>query len=176
VMWRGHFTESPDPHFRAADGVHTVFYRRLVKAMAAFHGVAATEEQVLQARSRLRNDQLVAALLSYAAIEGSSSTRASPIPASSCRRRRSAGSAMADRSPCCDSSLFQQLVAEHGSYDDCADAVRAGLADVRASGHVGCKSIAAYRTGLVRATSSPVTTCGWTPLAFRCRRGRQQPP
>ena len=35
ATWRGHFTESPDPDFRAADAVHTVFYRRLVKAMAA---------------------------------------------------------------------------------------------------------------------------------------------
>jgi uncharacterized protein len=28
ATWRGHFTESPDQGFRAADGVHTVFYRR----------------------------------------------------------------------------------------------------------------------------------------------------
>jgi len=45
--------------------------------------------------------------------------------------------------------FLQQLVAMHNGYDDLTEAVRAGLADVRASGHAGCKSIAAYRTGLV---------------------------
>ena len=150
ATWRGHFTESPDPRFRAVDGVHTVFYRRLVKAMAAFHGVAATEEQVLQARSRLRSEQLVAALLADAAIEGVVVDTGFPdpnvvLPAEAFGRLGNVQQVTLLRLE----PFFQQLVAMHNGYDDLTEAVHAGLADVRASGHAGCKSIAAYRTGLV---------------------------
>ncbi|HEX5439892.1 MAG TPA: amidohydrolase family protein, partial [Ktedonobacterales bacterium] len=45
-------------------------------------------------------------------------------------------------------NLMQELIAEHDSLDGAIEALRAALADVRAQGYVGLKSIAAYRTGL----------------------------
>src|SRR3982074_2802680 len=57
--WRQLFTESPDPGMRVRDVVETAFYRRLIRAMAAFHDVAVTEDEVLQARARHRVEDLV---------------------------------------------------------------------------------------------------------------------
>jgi hypothetical protein len=111
---------SPIGHGLHADvmveGAAGCFYRRLVKAMAAFHGVAAKEGQGLQARSQLRSEQPVAALLADVAIEGVVVDTGFPIPTSSCRRRRSAGSAMSNRSPLLRlEPFFQRLVAMHSS-------------------------------------------------------------
>jgi hypothetical protein len=68
--WRQLFTESPDPGMRARDVVETAFYRRLIRAMAAFHDVAVTEDEVLQARARHRVEDLVGKLFRDAAIAG----------------------------------------------------------------------------------------------------------
>ena len=148
ATWRGCFTESPDPRTRAEDAAQTAFYPRLLRATAAFHGVAATEEAVLAARARLPVDALVAALFADAAITGIVVDTGFPAPGST-RPEAFASAAGTRRLTLLRLEVFfQQLVAEHAGYDDLTAAVRAALADVRAGGHAGLKSIAAYRTGL----------------------------
>jgi uncharacterized protein len=87
--WRDNFTESPDARMRSEEAANTVFYRRLIRAMATFHGVEATEEAVLRARGRLLVDECVGALFSDAAIAGSSSTPVSQLRRLRSRMRRS---------------------------------------------------------------------------------------
>ena len=148
-VWRGYFTESPDARMRTEHAAHTVFYRRLIRAMAAFHGVAATEEAVLRARSRLTVDQCVGALFSDAAIAGLVVDTGFPAPDRALPRTtfRTAGG-VPQVTVLRLEPFFEGLVAAHASYDDLVAAVAAGLADLRGAGHAGLKSIAAYRTGL----------------------------
>jgi predicted TIM-barrel fold metal-dependent hydrolase len=149
ATWREYFTESPDVRMRAEDAAHTAFYHRLVRAMATFHGVDATEEAVLRARGRLRADECVGALFSDAAIAGVVVDTGFPAPETALPEAAfSAASGVRQVTLLRLELFFQRLVAEHSRYDDLITAASAGLADVRASGHAGLKSIAAYRTGL----------------------------
>jgi hypothetical protein len=68
--WRAFFTESPDPRMRVGEAADTAFYRRLVTAMGAFHGVPGEEAAVLAARSRLTAEELVARYFADASIGG----------------------------------------------------------------------------------------------------------
>jgi predicted TIM-barrel fold metal-dependent hydrolase len=147
--WRGCFTESPDVGMRTRDAAHTAFYRRLIRAVAAFHRVEATEEAVLRARGRLGLHEYVDALFSDAAIAGLVLDTGHPPPETVAPRSAFGTTGGVRQVTLLRLELFfQRLVAEHGSYDDLVEAASAGLADVRGSGHAGLKSIAAYRTGL----------------------------
>jgi hypothetical protein len=147
--WRQLFTESPDPGMRARDVVETAFYRRLTRAMAAFHGVAVTEDDVLQARARHSAEDLVANLFRDAAIEGVVIDTGYPasdrVLAESTFTSASGSNYVALQRL---ELMFQDLIAKHGSYGDLVDSVREVLADGRGAGFAGFKSIAAYRTGL----------------------------
>jgi predicted TIM-barrel fold metal-dependent hydrolase len=149
VTWREYFTESPDFRMRTEDAAHTTFYRRLIRAMATFHGVEATEEAVLRARGRLHEDQCVDALFADAGIAGIVVDTGYPPPETALPESafRTTGGVLQIRLLRLE-LFFQRLVAEHSRYDDLVAAASAGLADVRESGHGGLKSIAAYRTGL----------------------------
>jgi hypothetical protein len=147
--WRQYFSESPDPRMRTEDVAETVFYRRLLRRMAAFHGVPAAEEDVLRARAALGPAGLVTALFADAGIEAAVVDTGYPDPA------RALGAADFARASGAEQAallrlelLFQELVAASTSYGELADAVRDRLADVRGSGYAGFKSIAGYRTGL----------------------------
>src|SRR6266581_4046027 len=49
--WRNRFSEAADATTRSSHVPFTVFYRRLIRAMAQFHGCDAVEEAVLAARA-----------------------------------------------------------------------------------------------------------------------------
>ncbi|SFL55429.1 amidohydrolase family protein [Geodermatophilus ruber] len=149
ATWRGCFTESPDPRMRAEDAAHTVFSRRLVRALAAFHGVEASEEAVLAARARLPADRYVADLFADAALAGVVVDPGYPNPATALPGSvfGTAGGAHV-RTLLRLEPFFERLVAEHARYDDLVAAASAGLADLRARGAAGLKSIVGYRTGL----------------------------
>jgi hypothetical protein len=147
--WPAYFTESPDPEMRARDAGTTVFYRRLIRAMADFHGVAAETGAVLEARARLGVDELVARLFADARIGGVVVDTGYPAPEAAMAgdafdRVSGAGRVSLLRLEL----LFQQLVAENDTWSALVDAVRRTLADVRGTGFAGFKSIVAYRTGL----------------------------
>jgi uncharacterized protein len=149
AAWRGRFTESPDPAVRARDAGRTAFYGRLLRAMAAFHGVPAEEDAVLAARGRLDTRELVARLFADAVIGGVVVDTGFPAPDTAMPGEAFDACSGAHRVSLLRLEvLFQDLVAAHGRYPDLVDAVRAATADVRAAGYAGLKSIAAYRTGL----------------------------
>jgi hypothetical protein len=149
ATWRALFTESPDPDMRARDVAETVFYRRLIRAMAAFHGVAATEEDVLRARAGRAPEDLVGALFHDASIGGVVVDTGYPAPGEAMAEKAFTSASGSDRVALLRLEVvFQDLVAQYGTYDDLLAAVRELLSDVRATGYGGFKSIAGYRTGL----------------------------
>jgi uncharacterized protein len=149
TAWRQNFSESPDQHMRTQDVAETVFYRRLLRRMAAFHGVPDTEEDVLRARSALGAAGLLGALFGEALIEGVVLDTGYPDQSRAIAGDDFSRASGAERADLLRLELmFQDLVAESGSYQELADAVRHRLADVRGDGYAGFKSIAAYRTGL----------------------------
>ena len=149
ASWRGLFTESPDPRMRAEDAAATPFYRRLLRAMAAFHEVPATEEAVLAARDQLSTADLVARLFADAQIGVVVVDTGFPAPDRAMPGESFDRASRADRVSLLRLELrFQELVAVHDRYDDLVEAVGAELADVRGAGFAGFKSIAGYRTGL----------------------------
>ena len=148
ATWRQAFTESHDPQIRVEDAADTAFYRRLMHAMGRFHGVSG-EDEVLRARSGHSTENLVGILFHDASIGGVVIDAGYPAPEKAMD--------VAAFTTASDSEYvallrlevtFQGLVVKHGSYDELVEAVNDLVADVRASGFAGFKSIAAYRTGL----------------------------
>lgn len=149
AQWRQFFSESPDPRMRTEDVAETVFYRRLLRRMAAFHNVPATEADVLGARAAVGTADLVRALFRDARIEGAVLDTGYPDPARALSGGEFARASGAEQAALLRLELaFQDLVVGCASYDQLTDAVRHRLADVRGSGYAGFKSIAGYRTGL----------------------------
>lgn len=149
IGWRRLFTESPDPVMHARNAADTAFYHRLIRAMAAFHGVEGTEDTVLGARGRQTVADLTAELFRDASIATLVVDTGYPEPPavmsdSDVRAVTGTRSVSLLRLE----SMFQELIPRCSSYDELLDATRARLADVRASGFAGLKSIAGYRTGL----------------------------
>jgi len=149
AAFRAYFTESPDPSMRAVDAGESAYYRRLLRRMAAFHGVPATEDAVLAARASLTAEQLVAGYLPQANVGGLVIDTGFPTPDTALDDGVFDAASGAQRVTLLRLEVeFQRLVAEHHRYDDLVDAVRASLADVRGRGFAGLKSIVGYRTGL----------------------------
>jgi uncharacterized protein len=147
--FRAYFTESPDPSMRAVDAGETAFYRRLLRRMAAFHGVPATEEAVLTARRRLSAEALVAGYLPEAGVGALVVDTGFPTPDTALDDAVFDAASGAHRVTLLRLEVeFQRLVAEHARYGDLLDAVRGATADVRGRGFAGLKSIVGYRTGL----------------------------
>ena len=149
MAWRRHFTESADESIWQKHVPSTLFYHRLLREMALFFGCEATESAVLDARNRYQSDDLIRSLLQAGNIETLLIDRGYPAAEllmpdadvavlAACR----VGAFLRLE------NLMQELVAEHDSLDAVSEALRAALADVRAQGYVGLKSIVAYRTGL----------------------------
>lgn len=149
TAWRGRFTESPDPQLRACDAGDTAFYGRLMRRLAAFHGVEQDEAAVLAARSRQSTAELTGALLRDADIAGLVVDTGHPPAA---QALSGPDLAAATGVPQLDllrvELLFQDLVAAHPLLGDVLDAVGDALQDLRAQGFAGLKSIVGYRTGL----------------------------
>jgi hypothetical protein len=147
--WPAYFTESPDPAMRARDAATTAFYPRLLRAMAAFHGVPADEEAVLDARRSLGAEELVARLFSDARIGGVVVDTGYPDPSAAMDGDAFDRAGGAGRVSLLRLEVrFQELVARHAHWDELLEATRTELADLRGAGFVGFKSIVAYRTGL----------------------------
>ena len=150
AAWHALFSESHDAGMRARDAADTAFYRRLLAAMADFHGVDTGHEQdVLDARARLSTLELVSVLFRDVGVGGVVVDTGFPagdlaLPGG----ELSAASGAQQVTLLRLELLFQDLVATTGSYDELVEAVRDTLVDVRGRGHAGFKTIAGYRTGL----------------------------
>ena len=147
--WRRHFTESADEGMWQEHVPSTLFFHRLIRELALFFGCEAMESAVLEARSRYQSDDLIRSLLQAGNIETLLIDRG--YPAAELLMPDADVAALAG----CRvgaflrlENLMQELVVAHDTLDGVVEALRAALADVRAQGYVGLKSIVAYRTGL----------------------------
>jgi predicted TIM-barrel fold metal-dependent hydrolase len=149
IAWRQLFTESRDDGIRREHVMQTLFYRRILRELAAFFGCEPTEEAVLAARSQRDGATLVRELIGAANVETlliDTGFPAQDLVLPDAELARLAGCRVAPMLRL--EVLMQRLVAEYATLDAVVAALRAELADVRAAGYVALKSIAAYRTGL----------------------------
>jgi hypothetical protein len=127
----------------------TLFYRRLMRELAAFFGCAPEEEAVIAARGELEVDELISALLRAAHIEALLIDQGYPprellLPDAEITRLAGCRAMPMLRLEL----LMQDLIAEHETLAAVEEALHAALADLRGAGYVALKSIVAYRTGL----------------------------
>lgn len=149
ATWRGHFTESRDAAMRAEHAASSLFYRRLLRELAAVFDCPATEEAVLAARGSREDGELIETLLRAANIEAllidqGYPPRALLLPDAEVGRLADCRTAPMLRLEL----LMQDLIAAHTTLDAVEEALRHAVADIRGAGYVALKSIAAYRTGL----------------------------
>ena len=157
--WRALFSESPDRYMQTVNVADTVFYQRLITALADFHDVPATEAAVLGARAAYDEAELTGRLLSDARIGALVLDTGFPDPQHALSVAEMAGAAGCETVGLLRLEvLFQRLVVEHERYDAVVEELRAALTGLRGKGYAGFKSIVAYRTGLDIARWSPAET------------------
>jgi predicted TIM-barrel fold metal-dependent hydrolase len=149
ATWRQLFTESRDAGTQQEHVTQTLFYRRMVRELAAFLECEPTEEAVLAARGARDGAALVRELLGAAHVEALLIDEGFPgrdlvLPDTEVAALAGCRVAPVLRLEV----LMQRLIAEHATLEGVVEGLRAALADVRAGGYVALKSIAAYRTGL----------------------------
>ncbi len=155
LAWRAHFTESTDAAMQQTHVATTLFYRRLLHAMADFLACEASEEAVLATRQTYSERDLVQKYLRDAHIEALFVDKGHP-PVDTIL----SDADLAELGGCRIGPilrvelLMQNLIAEQSSLTDVIDKLKQTLSDVRAQGYVALKSIAAYRTGLAIRTWS----------------------
>ncbi len=149
TAWRQLFTESSDPGMQSTHVTTTLFYRRLVREMAAFFECEPTEEAVLAARQQLDDQSLISKFLRSANFDVLFIDKGYPSP-----ELLLADAVLCDLANCRVAPmlrvelLMQRLIAENSVLSSVVEALRAALIDVRGQGYVALKSVVAYRTGL----------------------------
>lgn len=149
VSWRRAFTESANPGMPREHVASTVFYRRLIRALAGFLDCEPEEELVLAARVASDGPELVSALLRAANVEALLLDTGYPPPEEVLPEAELGELAGCRTEPMLRlETLMERLITEHGSLEEAKEALVAALGDVRGQGYVALKSIVAYRTGL----------------------------
>ena len=149
TSWRGLFTESSDPGMRSKHVSTTLFYRRLLREMAAFFDCEPTEDAILTARQQLDEQDLIRRFLRAANFDVLFIDKGYPpldllIPDATVSELANCRVAPMLRVEL----LMQRLIIENTTLSAVVDALRAALNDIRGQGYVALKSIVAYRTGL----------------------------
>jgi predicted TIM-barrel fold metal-dependent hydrolase len=142
------FTESDDPRIHAGHAGQTLFFRWAIKELAAYFDCEPTAAAVLAARNRVPPDELGERMFRDANLAlllidygFGADMHLSPDE-------------MQARLPCRIERLLrletmaQDLILENESFDGFLEAFTARVENARSAGHVGLKSIIAYRTGL----------------------------
>jgi predicted TIM-barrel fold metal-dependent hydrolase len=149
TAWRGLFTESFDPAMRSTHVATTLFYHRLIRAMAGFFECEPTEEAVLAARRHLDDHTLIREFLSAANFDVLFVDKGYPPPEMLLSDAIVSGLANCRVAPMLRVELLmQRLIAENTTLSAVTEALRSALNDVRGQGYAAIKSIVAYRTGL----------------------------
>jgi predicted TIM-barrel fold metal-dependent hydrolase len=149
TAWRGLFTESFDPAMRSTHVATTLFYRRLIREMAAFFECVSTEEAVLAARQQHDDQSLISKFLRAANFDVLFIDKGFPPP-----EMLLSDTTVSDLANCRVAPmlrvelLMERLIAENDTLSAVTEALRSALNDVRGQGYVALKSIVAYRTGL----------------------------
>ncbi len=147
--WRQHFTESRASAMRSTHVATTLFYRRLLHAMAEFFGCEANEDAILAARRKQDDRSLMRHYLQAANFEVLFLDKGYPSPASVLSDAEHAELAGCRVAPMLRVELLMQdLIARYETLATVIEALKGALYDVRSQGYVALKSIAAYRTGL----------------------------
>ena len=148
TAFQSFFTESDNPRFLADHARQTLFFRWAIKELAAYFGCAPIADAVLDARnsspldelgSRMLRDANLAVLIIDYGFEA---------------RLHLSPEEMQARLPCRIERLLrletmaQDLILEHEDYNSFLEAFTTTVENARSNGHVGLKSIVAYRTGL----------------------------
>jgi predicted TIM-barrel fold metal-dependent hydrolase len=153
--WRQHFTESKDAGMQHTHVATTLFYRRLIRAMAVLFACEPKEEIVLAARQAVDGHVLIQRCLQDAHFEALCVDKGYPPPAQIVADAELSTLANCRVAPMLRVELaMQDLIAESPTFDEVVEKLKAQIQDVRAQGYVALKSIAAYRTGLAIQTWS----------------------
>ncbi len=149
AAWRRHFTESSEPTTQREHVTTTLFYQRLLNAMARFFSCEATEEAILAARQRYSASELVQNYLRDAQIATLFVDKGHPPAETVYGDDELASLAGCRVAPILRVEvLMQELIAAESSLTTVSERLRDQLHDVRAQGYVALKSVAAYRGGL----------------------------
>jgi len=142
------FTESTEPEMRATHGAQSIFFRWAIKDLAGYFGCAPSVGAVVAARSAVAPEALARRMLTDANItalvldHGYQSAETYTV------------AELRAQVPCRITpilrleTLAQDLVVRHETFDQMMKAFETEVGGARAAGHVGLKSIIAYRTGL----------------------------
>ncbi len=149
LAWRTRFTESTDSAVQQTHVATTLFYRRLIHAMATFLECEATEETVLAARGTYSERDLVQKYLQDAHIDTLFVDKGHPPLDTILSDDELATLGGCNVGPILRVELLMQdFIAEQSSLTGVIEKLKNALSDVRAQGYVALKSIVAYRTGL----------------------------
>jgi hypothetical protein len=172
LEFQGFFSEGGDERIVAEHTPHSVFYRWAIKELAQFLGCAPTTEAVLASRAAIPLNELGERMLRDANIPillidyGLAGADRMSIPG------------MRASLPMCRiepilrlETMAQDLIMKYESFDQVVEEFLATVEGARGSGHVGLKSIIAYRTGLaIRQTSKAEAMAAFHPVRERSKR------
>jgi predicted TIM-barrel fold metal-dependent hydrolase len=172
LEYQGFFSEGGDTGIVAQHTPNSVFFRWAIKEVAGFLGCDATTEAVLAARAAIPLVELGARMLSDASIP------ALQIDYGLAGVDRMSIAEMRTSLPLCRiepilrlETMAQELILQYEAFDQMVDAFVATVEEARATGHVGLKSIIAYRTGLaIRETSRSEAAEMFRTVKERARR------
>lgn len=149
------FSEGGDEGIVAEHTPHSVFFRWAVKELAHFLSCEPKTEAVLAARAaislselggRMLRDANIPVLLIDYGLAGADRMSIGEMKASLPEVRIEPILRL--------ETMAQDLILQHDTFDQVVEAFVSTVEDARAAGHVGLKSIIAYRTGLaIRETS-----------------------
>ena len=165
------FSESDQATMYERHAATTIFFRWALKELAAFLGCAATVDGVLVARAALGDEALAARMFRDAGLATLLLDHGYQTGESLSHME------MAARLPCRLATILrlemlaQELILRHETFDQLIESFVAALEGARAAGHVGLKSIIAYRTGLgVAETTRGDAAAAFAPAKERARR------
>jgi hypothetical protein len=134
TAWRRLFTESSDPRMSSTHVTTTLFYRRLVREMAAFFACEPTEEAVLAARQQLDDQRLISTFLRAANFDVLFMDKGFPPPETLMSDATVSELANCRVAPMLRVELLmQRLITENATLSAVVEALRAALNDVRGS-------------------------------------------
>jgi len=172
LEFQGYFSEGGDAGIVAEHTPNSVFFRWGLKEIAHFLGCSPRTEAVLAARTAIPLNELGTRMLGDANIPvllidyGLGGADRMSIPD------------MKACLPMCRiepilrlETMAQDLILKYETFDQVLDAFVETVDGARATGHVGLKSIIAYRTGLaIRETSRAEAAEAFGPVKERARR------
>ncbi|HZE34874.1 MAG TPA: amidohydrolase family protein [Candidatus Eisenbacteria bacterium] len=165
------FSESGEAEMHQSHAPTTIFFRWALKELATFLGCVPTVDAVLAARAAAGGGPLADRMFRSAGL-GLLLVDHGYQTGDSLRHAE-----MTARLPCRLATILrletlaQDLIVRHNTFDQAVDDFVATVEGARAAGHVGLKSIVAYRTGLaVRDTPRSEAAATFAPLKERAKR------